>query len=72
MYEVKATGEKFASFAGAVATARAIGSKVFEVSTGLCRWEPAPNISNKRMRYYRERCAAYAAQEVAGEYDQPK
>lgn len=65
MYEVKTTGEKHNSFMAAIAAARAIGSEVFEVSTGLRRWAPAPKVTAKRMRQYHEQAAAYAAQEVA-------
>ena len=65
MYEIKITGEKFNSFTKAIAAARAIDAEVIEVSTGLRRWAPAPKVSGKRMRQYREQAAAYAAQEAA-------
>lgn len=65
MYEIKTTGEKIDSFMKAIRVAEAIGSEVFEVATGLRRWAPAPKVAAKRMRQYREHCAAYAAQESA-------
>lgn len=65
MYEIKITGEKFNSFTKAIAAARAIDAEVIEVATGLRRWAPAPKVSWKRMRQYREQSAAYAAQEAA-------
>ena len=65
MYEIKITGEKFNSFTKAIAAARAIDAEVIEVATGLRRWAPAPKVSWKRMRQYREQAAAYAAQEAA-------
>lgn len=65
MYEIKTTGEKFDSFMKATRAAAAIGAEVFEVATGLRRWAPAPKVTAKRMRQYREQAAAFAAQEAA-------
>ena len=63
MYQVTVTGEEFQSFLAAVRAAGPLRSNVVEVDTGTIRWTPAPPVDRKRMRYYRERVAAYAAQE---------
>lgn len=61
MYTIKNTGQETESFAVAVKMAQAIDSQVIEKKTGIVRWEPAPAISNKKMRVYRERLAAHEA-----------
>lgn len=58
---------EFTSYAAAVSAARAIGGEVIEIATGLRRWSPPPPVPAKRMRAYRERVAAYNAQERAKE-----
>lgn len=65
MYEIKVTGEMFGSFMQAVASAKKIDAEVFEVETGMRRWAPAPKVSSKRIRQYREQASAYAVQEAA-------
>jgi hypothetical protein len=65
MYEIKTTGEKFNSFLKAISAARAINAEVFEAANGVRRWAPAPKVTEKRMRKYREQESAYAAQEAA-------
>jgi hypothetical protein len=56
---------KFDSFLAAVAFANTNKAVVIEVATGVQRWEPAPKVSNARMRRYREQKAAYEAQQRA-------
>jgi hypothetical protein len=64
MYEVKTTGEIFKSFMEACKAGKAANSEVYEVNTGIRRWYPAENVSEKNMRYYKERMAAYNAQQA--------
>ena len=64
MYEVKTTGEIFKSFMEACKAGKAANSEVYEVNTGIRRWYPAESVSEKNMRYYRERMAAYNAQQA--------
>ena len=61
MYE--ANGKPFDSFKAAVAYANEVNCDVIEVATGIRRWHPAPPPSAAKMRQYRERQAAYAAQQ---------
>jgi hypothetical protein len=63
MYEIKSTGQRFNSFLMAIEVAHSAGSEVIEVETGISRWQPAPKVSEKRMRKYHEQKAAFAAQE---------
>lgn len=62
MYEVKQTGEKFQSYFKAIEAAKKIGSEVLD-DAGISRWHPAPAVSQKKLRMYAERKAAYAARE---------
>jgi hypothetical protein len=66
MYEIN--GRKFDSYLAAIANARAIGAEVFQVNADgskTRRWAPATAPAAKKVRQYRERCAAYAAQQNA-------
>lgn len=60
-YEVD--GHGFNSFLQAIKAAKASGSTVVETATGNVRWRPAPPVSEKRMREYRDRLNARAAYE---------
>ena len=64
MYQVKTTGQTFASYLAAVAAGKAADSEVFEVATGARRWAPAAPVGTKAARLYRERLAARAAYEA--------
>jgi hypothetical protein len=55
--------QEFALFSVAVRYARETVQSVYEVATGTQRWAPAGPPSKAAVRAYRERCAAYAAQE---------
>ena len=61
MYE--ANGKPFTSFLAAIAEADKVKAVVVEVATGTIRWRPG-TVSKKAQRMYRERKAAYAAQEA--------
>lgn len=61
MYEVKSTGQKFASFSKAIEHAKAANSEIYEIETGLRRWAPIPKVSKKKLAYYEHRKAAYEA-----------
>ena len=61
----RANDRQFESFLAAVDYAAAHGAEVFEIATGLRRWTPSPPVDSKRQRLYRERLAAYEAQERA-------
>ena len=63
MYE--ANGIKFDSFTKAVAYADSVKVEVFGVREGRRVWAPAAPVSSKKMKMYRERLAAYKAQEAA-------
>ena len=60
MYKVE--NQEFTSYLAAVRAAEKIGAEVFEVATGIRRWTPAPKVNAKRLRYYEEQKAAFAAQ----------
>lgn len=62
MYEVN--GTKFESFTKAVAYADSIKAEVFGVRENRRVWTPAAPASSKKMKMYRERMAAYKAQEA--------
>ena len=64
MYQVTKTGERFDSFMKAIAAGKVADSEVLEIATGLVRWNPAPKVTEKKMRIYRERLNAYAAQKA--------
>jgi hypothetical protein len=57
--------QNFDSFLKAVNYAKDINAEVYEVATGLRRWAPAAAPSSKKMRLYKERMAAYNAQQAA-------
>lgn len=57
--------EPFNSFKEAVARADKLKADVIEVATGVRRWTPAPSVSSKKLKMYRERQAAFEAQEAA-------
>ena len=61
MYTVD--GKPFADFFTAIKEADSLKTTVVEVATGLIRWRPG-TVSKKAQRMYRERKAAYAAQEA--------
>jgi hypothetical protein len=61
MYKVET--QEFTSYLAAVRAAEKIGAEVFEVSTGVRRWTPAPKVTAKRARRYVEQKAAFAAQQ---------
>lgn len=61
MYQVN--NRTFTSFLTAVAVAKESGSEVFD-SNGVRRWHPAPAVSGKKARLYKERLAAYNAQQA--------
>lgn len=61
MYTVN--GTEFASFTQAIQAAKAIGADVLQADNGARRWTPAPAPSAKKTRMYRERLAAYKAQQ---------
>lgn len=64
MYDVN--GTKFDSYLAAVAHARSIDADVYEMREGgesIRRWTPAAKPTAKKMRMYRERQAAYDAQQ---------
>lgn len=64
-YEVRFDGgvEPFDLYLDAVKRASAIGGEVYESENGKRRWHPAPKVSRERARMYRERKAAYEAQQ---------
>lgn len=64
MYLYTVNGKPFESFKEAIAKASKTGSHVIEIRTGIVRWSPAPPVSAKRLRMYKERQAAFAAQEA--------
>lgn len=59
----KAGSETFESFSKAIAYAGSINENVFGIRENRVVWTPAPPVSAKKMRMYRERLAAYRAQE---------
>ena len=59
----KVGSETFESFSKAVAYAGSINENVFGIRESRVVWTPAPPVSAKKMRMYRERLAAYRAQE---------
>jgi hypothetical protein len=64
MYRVN--NEKFTSFTKAVAEASSKNEEVFQVNADGSesrRWTPAPAPSSKKVRQYREKLAAYKAQQ---------
>lgn len=63
MYTVNETS--FDSWTKAVEYADTIKAAVFGVREGRIVWSPAPPVSSKKMHMYRERLAAYNAQEAA-------
>ena len=60
MYTVN--GAKFDSFFKAIAAAKEVNAQVLNES-GEARWTPAEKVSDKKMRVYKERLAAYSAQQ---------
>ena len=62
MYEVN--GTKFESLSKAIAYADSIKAEVFGVRENRRVWAPAAPVSSKKMKVYRERMAAYKAQEA--------
>jgi len=64
MYRVN--NEKFTSFTKAVAEASYKNEEVFEIKSDgseVRRWKPAPAPTSKKLRQYREKLAAYKAQQ---------
>ncbi len=61
MYIIESTNQKEASYMKAVKIASEIGSKVIDENTGMVKWEPAPEITEKKIKRYRERKSAYDA-----------
>jgi hypothetical protein len=66
MYKVEATGEIKTSYFEAIRAAENLGCNVVMADTGAVRWRPAPTVSAKKMRIYKERLAAYQAQQLQG------
>lgn len=54
----------FNSYLEAIAEANTTNSFVIETATGTVRWEPAPEVSSKKIREYKNRLNAYNAQEA--------
>lgn len=63
MYKVNEI--EFSSWTKAVEYADSTKATVYGVREGRIVWSPAPTVSAKKMRMYRERMAAYKAQEAA-------
>lgn len=61
MYSVN--DQTFTNFMDAILAADTAKADVIEVSTGIRRWTPG-SVSEKAMRRYHERRAAYKAQEA--------
>lgn len=60
MYTVN--GTPFDSFLAAVKAASEVGGNVILSTTGAVKWSPAPAVSRKRLRRYREQLNACKAQ----------
>ena len=65
MSNYKVANEIFESFAKAVAAADLAKVEVFGIRENRAVWTPAPAVSRKKARMYRERLAAYRCQEDA-------
>ena len=59
MYTVNGVEHK--DYFAAIEDAKEKGAQVLDAGNGLVRWEPAPAVSAKKMRQYREQKAAHEA-----------